>query len=275
MAGTGALATFSPAALSRLGHFADLWPLVAPLGAYSRHVDVGEGLGGPVQAGYAALFLVLYAAVVVGLAVIGVVERRPAWIALAVVPIVLTLLAVVTPFTMHVHHILGMKPFVYAGAAVLGARAAARPRWRTAVLALWVLLLTGSLLANVRAFADMRSAEPLRGTYGVGWNAVHAWQAAVASDVGDVRALDWGVFFAGIVASRPDQRWDMASVANEAALARLLAGADRVGLLFRAAGPHAWLRTQTTHPILAERVLDGEPGDAWVFLVVSRRDGRD
>jgi hypothetical protein len=173
-----------------------------------------------------------------------------------------------------VHHILGMKPFVYAGAAVLAARGLARPRWRAPVLAVWALILAGSLVANVRAFADMRTAPPLRGTYGVGWNAVHAWETAVASDVGDVRALDWGVFFAGIVASRPDQRWDMASVPNPGALAGLLAGRDRVGLLFRADGPSAWLRRQTAYPILVERLLDQEPGDAWVFLVVGARDGR-
>jgi hypothetical protein len=274
MAGTGAVATLAPAALSRLGHFADLWPLVAPLGAYSRHVDVAEGLSTPGQAGYAAVFLVLYAAVVVALMAIGVAERRPAWVALAIVPVVLTALAVVTPFTMHVHHILGMKPFVYAGAAVLAARGLARPRWRPAVLALWSVLLVGSLAANVSAFSIMRAAPPLRGPYGTGWNAVHAWEAAAASDVTEVRALDWGVFFAGIVASRPDQRWDMASVPNPGALAGVLGGHDRVGLLFRADGPSAWLRTQTAYPILAERLLDEEPGDAWMFLVVGNRDRR-
>ncbi|HJQ83779.1 MAG TPA: hypothetical protein VKA21_06880 [Candidatus Binatia bacterium] len=269
LAGIGAAATVAPSALARVGHFADLWPLVAPLGAYHRHVDVTAGLDAAPATTYSAAFLGFAAAVVLGLAVDGVRERRPAWLALAIFPVVLAVLAVLTPFTMHVHHILVVKPFVYAGAAVLAARALGAPRKRVAVLALWAVLLAGSLAANVQAFAAMQHAPPLRGPYGVSANAVDAWQAAVASDVREIRALDWGVFFAGLVSSRRDQRWDMETLGTPDALRKLMAGRERVGLLFRADGPHAWLRGERAYPIAAERVFRTHPGDAWVFLVLA------
>jgi hypothetical protein len=269
MAGGGVARMLSLEDLPRFGrHFHDLWRLASPLGAYHRHLDVEAGLAAPLSVGFRRAFLALYVAVVVGLAWGAVVRRRASWLFLAVFPVVLTLLGVTTPFTASVHHIILMKPFVYVGAAVLAARALGAPRARAPVVALWVLLVSGSAFANLRAVAALADAPPLRGTFGVSWNAVEAWQFTARADLPEIVALDWGVFFPGLVGSRPNQRWDMALAGHAAALDRAMGGRTRAGLLFRAAGPHAWLRTQTRYAVLAERVFDAHPGDAWILLVL-------
>lgn len=173
------------------------------------------------------------------------------------------------------HHILLVKPYAYLAFGVLLGGVLSAPRWRLAGAGLWGLLGLASLAINLQSYVDLQHAPPILGYYDVSWNAVDAWQAAARSAVRAVYALDWGVFYPGVVNSPPEQRWEMLEVPTLQMLRQLppAARGQDVGLLFKASGPHRWLLDGTVlnrdYVVRTAQRFRRSKGEEWVFLVVN------
>ena len=256
-----------------LEHAAMLLNVTDPLSAFHRYVVTSVTAAAPEYVVYRSVFTGLtLAAVVVGLA--GAIrpaanpERRRASLFLTLWVVVTAAAMVKTDESWAFHHVALLKPFVYVLAAVLAATS--RYRARELIAASAVLALAAGLL-GWRARRQVAAAEPHRGIYSVGWNAVEGWRAAVASGVPLVWSLDWGVFYPGIAHSRPSQRWERGHGDSFGALWNLTHGQvdQPVGLLLRNAGRHKWvLQSSEEHRVVSIERLDAHADDAWSFAVV-------
>jgi hypothetical protein len=255
-------------------HLLDLLLLADPWGTYRRQVDVSVHLFDAPYVGWRWVYLALGALVPVGLGVLALRRRRPAYVVLAVFPALVLAAVAETEQSYEVHHITNLKPVLYVAASVLAAEVA---RWRRAtvpVLAAWAALALGALWVQTRAFADLTTAAPPRGQYwGVTWNMSDAWQAAARSRANVVFGADFGVWLPGALSSPADQRWESAAIPDEPALDREMASADVVGFVFLATGPNAWLLTTERYPVAERRLFDARPGDPWAFVALTHVPG--
>ncbi len=260
-------------------HLAYLIKLGDPFSAYHRYVEVNLEHPGGVYLAYrvaiCALFAITTAAgLAVGLARLR--DRRedaatPLYLGL----FLLGLVAAIT-LTTHAwasHHIVVIKPFLYLTLAYLVSELG---RGRILCAGLSVALALFFAYTGYQGLAELRVARPLRGLYGVTWNAVDAWRAAVASEVESVYVLDWGVFYPGLANSRPLQRWENARSETLEDVSALTHGRADVltGLLFNLDAGHAWVAARTrrrTDRIVSTRTFSDHRGDRWGFQVIHAR----
>jgi hypothetical protein len=252
-------------------HLADLLLLVDPWGTYRRQFDVSAHLLDPPYVAYRRAYVALCVLVPAALGVLAMRRRRPAHVVLAAFPALLLAAIVHTEQSYEVHHMATLKPALYVAASVLAAELA-RMRWaRVPVLAAWAGLALGALWIHARAFTDLATAPPPRGQYwGVTWNMSDAWQAAARSPANVVFAADFGAWLPGALSSPADQRWESASIPDEATLEREMAGPDVVGFVFLADGPSGWLLATERYAVAERRILDRHPGDRWGFVALRR-----
>ncbi|MGE0455305.1 MAG: hypothetical protein AB7O37_15630 [Vicinamibacteria bacterium] len=258
-------------------HASVLAALADPFRAYHRYVETGAQAGDAWLLAYRVLLLGGTAlALLAALAFVTRGPARPAAAGLAMSGLAMAILVAALVSTSRAwasHHVAPLRPFAFLLLALVLAR---RPRAGTR---------TGLLLAAVFAAVGahglglLRAAAPLRGPYGVTWNAVDAWRAAVRSEARLVLALDWGVFYPGAANSPPTQRWEMSHEPDAERLWGAVHGQPEVpiGLLYRSEGPRADLedlaRGSPNVETLAAARFAGNPGDSWSFLLV-RPKGR-
>ena len=251
-------------------HLDGLLLLADPWGTYRRQVDVRAHLLDTPYVAYRQAYLALCVLVPVGLGVLAVRRNRPAYLVLAVFPILLLLAIADTSQSYEVHHILNLKPTLYVAASVLAAELAGGRRARVPVLAVWTLLALGALFVHARAFAELTTAGPPRGEYwGVTWNMSDAWQAAARAPAKIVYGVDFGVWVPGILSSPPDQRWESTGIPDEPTLDREMQGRDTVGFVFLANGDNAWLLGTERYRVVERRLFDTHPGDPWAFVALA------
>lgn len=258
-------------------HLRTLLAYTDPFGAFHRYVDVGDAASTRIYLAYRALFCFGCLGVIAACVWQGTARRRAdpvharglLFFGAFVGTVALAIVA--TPHTWSSHHIVLCKPFLYIATALLVAGARIHRRACVALISV-VILFSG--YTGARALADLRSAKPVGGVYGVSWNAVDAWRAAVASPVGRVYALDWGVFYPGIVNSAPEQRWYMSAARGSEQIWGLTHGRtdEAVGLLSRTGGR----KPAVDKSVLADGRLRIEsqtrfadhPGEGWTFTVI-------
>ena len=258
-------------------HWLELFVQLDPWAAYHRYVDTAGTARPRLYAAYRWTWMAAWVAVAAGLAggALGRARRRPesarAMLFVAATMTALLFLVVKTKESWSAHHVFLVKPFAYVGAGLL---AAALPARRVVAAAVAVLAL-GSGWVGVQAHRDMRTAPPIFGAYDVGRNQLEAWQAAARTPVADVYALDWGVFYPGVVNSPPNQRWEAPPVDTADALRALdaaRAGRD-MALLFHTKGALRWLldsrNARARFGIREERRFDRHPGEPWTLLVLN------
>ena len=173
------------------------------------------------------------------------------------------------------HHVLLLKPFAYIGLGVLAAAVYSAPRAKRALSAVLILLWVGHTSAGFLGFREMTTAPPILGVYDVSWNQADAWQEAARTPVKAVYALDWGVFYPGVVNSPADQHWEMPTVDGPDDLRRLDAarrGLD-MGLLFHTNGPRRWIldapNAKQRYGIKEVQHFNNSPGESWTLVVLS------
>jgi hypothetical protein len=251
-------------------HLSDLLLLADPWGTYRRQVDVRPHLLDAPYVVYRQAYLALCLLVPVGLGVLAVRRHRPAYLVLAVFPVLLLVAIADTLQSYEVHHILNLKPTLYVAAAVLAAELAEWRRAKAPVLAVWTVLALGAFFVHARAFAELTTAGPPRGEYwGVTWNMSDAWQAAARSPAKIVFGADFGVWVPGFLSSPPDQRWESGAIPDEATLDREMKGRDIVGFVFMADGDNAWLLGTERYRVVERRRFDRHPGDPWAFVALA------
>ena len=262
-------------------HWIMLFYRLDPFGAYHSYANADAALHDFWYGLYRWAWTLLYVGIVGACTGLGLArarrdpDRARPLLFLAAFLGVLLLLIVKTYESWAAHHVLVLKPFAYLGLAVLFAAVRVPPRLRGALGIALGLLVVGFGWIGLRGYRDLQQAPPILGYYDVSWNQFDAWQAAAQSTVTAVYALDWGVFYPGVVNSPPNQRWEMAEVADPKALRNLDAarkGLD-MGVLFHAQGPNRWLLeavdARERYGIRDEQRFDRYKGEPWAFLVIN------
>ncbi len=248
-------------------HLRALAVMMDPFGTYRRHLEVGPHLMDAAYVGYRYAYVTACLVVSAGLAGLGLRTGRGAYVVAGLFPSLLLAAVVDTTETYEVHHVAVIKPALYVAASVLAAELVA---WRRlpALLA-WSTVAAAALWVQLRAFADVTTAAPATGIYGVTWNMSEAWQAATRSAAPVVVGADFGVWVPGLLASRPDQRWESTGFPDEPSLDVQMQGQGLVGFVVRADGPNAWITQTERYRVVERRRFDTHPGDAWVFLLLA------
>ena len=261
-------------------HWIMLMNVLDPFAAYHRYINVSIIFGSEhaLYVAYRWVFSILALTVMVASLRVAALRLRRAHhcagllFFLGAFLVSLFVLIVKTADAWSSHHIILVKPFVYIALSCLLMETT---RFRGPLIALAALLAAGFGYTGVRGYVDMQSAPPIFGIYDVSWNAVEAWQAASRSNVSNVYALDWGVFYPGVVTSPADQRWEMTEVETPEKLLNLSFGkaVANIGLLFRASGPHRWLLSSSdvdkNYVVVEQRMFGNHKGEKWVFLIVN------
>jgi len=258
-----------------LAHVGRLASVADPFGAYHRYVEMEARLGDPWLAAYRLLLLAgTAAAVLAGCALAARGHSTPVAAGLMLSALSVALLVVALVSTSHSwasHHVAPLRPFAFLLIALALARHPDR--------GLPAGLLLAAIFAGVgvHGLVLLRAAPPLQGVYGVTWNAVDAWRAAVRSEARLVLALDWGVFYPGVANSPATQRWEATEESDAERLWGMVHGQPEiaVGLLYRSDGPHAVEAAARRSPnveVVSARRFDASPGDAWSLLLVRARD---
>lgn len=261
-------------------HWIMLMNVLDPFAAYHRYISVNSifDSGRALYVAYRWVFSILALTVMVASLRVAALRLRQAnhcaglLLFLGAFLVSLFVSIIKTAHAWSSHHIILVKPFVYIA---LSSLLVETTRFRGPLIALAALLATGFGYTGIRGYVDMQSAPPILGVYDVSWNAVEAWQAAARSDVPTIYALDWGVFYPGVVNSRATQRWEMTEAKNPQELLRLGFGrsAPDFGLLFRASGPHRWLLTASNegrnYAVVERQEFDRHKGERWIFLIVN------
>jgi hypothetical protein len=264
-------------------HFDLLVVYLDPFGAYHRYVNVLIPPHPTLYTAYRWAFCLLYAGVTVALAVRGLTtirrapERARGLLFVSAVLVAMPLLILGTGDAWAVHHVLPVKPLAWVGLGLTLAHL--RPRLAPALAGAG--LAAAAMVVGVIGFRDLLAAPAIHGIYDVSRNADEAWQAAARAPAATIYALDWGVFYPGVVNSPANQRWDVRELADERALRSLDAarrGQD-FGLLFRTRGPHRWLLESDTVrqrlTILDEQRFEQHKGEPWALLVVNTARWRE
>jgi hypothetical protein len=270
--------TFDVAALWE--HWTVLFAQLDPLSAYHRYVDVQKPAHATAYVVYRWTWTLAYAAVVAGAAIVGLAgaRRRPdrarPLLFLAAFSATLLFVIVKTKESWSAHHVFLVKPFAYVTLGLLAAEAGDRPRLRRPAIVLATLFAAGSAWMGARAYRDMRAASPIYGVYDVSRNAQDAWQAAAATPVAVVRALDWGVFYPGVLNSPAAQRWEGPAAETPDELRELFAtgAAGGMAVLFRTRGDFRWLlesgRARERFGVGEARQFDRHPGESWTLALL-------
>jgi len=259
-------------------HWVMLVNLVDPFAAYHRYININSGGRRLPYVAYRWAFSLLVLAVIAASLAVGAWHLGPRrhragrFLFLGAFLASLLFAIVKTVDAWSSHHIVFVKPFVFIALVCLVGELS---RLRTLLAGLSVLLAIGFGWVGIRGLADMQSAPPIGGIYDVSWNGVDAWQAAARSTVRTVYALDWGVFYPGVVNSPADQRWEMREVKSLEELWSLNFGRKSapMGLLFRSSGGNHWLLGASNdgqnYTVEEKQVFRRHKGEEWVFLVVS------
>lgn len=271
--------TFDVSALWR--HWLVLFPQLDPYSAYHRYVDTSATAHASSYAAYRWAWMALYVAIVATCALWGLsLARRRRELArpmlfLAAFMSALLFVIVKTNESWSAHHIFLIKPFAYVGMGLLAAQAAAAPGVRRALAAFVILLALGSGWVGALAYRDMVAAPRIYGVYDVGRNQLEAWQAAARTPVTAVYALDWGVFYPGVLNSPATQRWEAPPIQTLEQLRHLdaaRAGRD-MALLFHTKGSMRWLLDSTNgrerFGIADVQTFDRHLGEPWTLVVMN------
>jgi hypothetical protein len=265
-------------------HWGVLFAQLDPLSAYHRYVDARAPAHGGTYALYRWTWTALFAAVVASAAVLGLArarrdpehpERARPLLFLAAFAGALLFVIVKTKESWSAHHVFLVKPFAYVALGLLAAEAARGPRARRPVVGVVALLAVGSAWAGARAHRDMLAASPIFGVYDVGPNQSEAWRAAAESGATTVYALDWGVFYPGVLNSPPGQHWEApAPETPEAAQALLAARAGtETAVLFHTRGSFRWLlegpRARARFGMRDVRQFERHPGEPWTLALLN------
>jgi hypothetical protein len=279
---TGFDADVLPTSPGALGvHLGGLIGVVDPFHAYHRYVVTNPNQQDAIYVVYRVGFCVAFVVAMLGNLCLGALRLR-AGSDRAAMPLFaggfVAGLFVVIALTGHAwasHHIIVAKPFVYFALAVLIAEL---PGPRAVFVAVTALVVAFCAYTGARGLSDLRTAPPESGIYGVTWNAVDAWSAAAASPNSTIYALDWGVFYPGLVNSWANQRWEMAFPNTAEDLWGLTHGRPgiEVGMLFRAESRYGQL-ADAANPnrrdtIVATDTFDDHAGDAWVLQTIRNDD---
>jgi hypothetical protein len=268
-------------------HFFLLFGELDPFGAYHRYVNVRWPGSAGLYAMYRWTFAILYVGATLTLGALAIAARRDdarrarAFAFLATVMAALPVLILGTGDSWAVHHVLPVKPIAYVALASLATLGASRPGARRPVTAAGVLVVAGAAFVGVVGFLERHNAPAIRGVYDVSRNADEAWAAAAATDARTIYALDWGVFYPGIVNSPSDQRWEMRELRDSSRLRTLDAArrGEDFGLLLRMQGPHRWLidseAVRSGLTVIHEQHFTRQEGEPWALLLVSTARWRE
>jgi hypothetical protein len=262
-------------------HWQVLTPRLDPYGAYHIFLNTAEPKHAEFYVIYRWVWSLLYVAIVAGGLFLGLARLRKcselARPLLFYSAFLASLFYVIikTTDSWGSHHVMVLKPFAYLGLGVLAAAFISNSRMKYWLSAAVVLLWVGHTSVGILGFREMTSAPSKLGVYDVSWNQADAWQAAVRAPVKAVYALDWGVFYPGVVNSPADQRWEMTTVKELGDLRRLDAarrGLD-MGLLFQTNGPRSWIlnapNARTHYGIIDIQHFDRYSGEPWTLAVLS------
>jgi hypothetical protein len=262
-------------------HWTLLFTRLDPFGAYHLYVDVASPVHANVYEAYRWISIMVYLAIILAGLVWALVRlrKRPEvarpLIFLSAFMAFLLYLIVKTSESWGSHHVMALKPFTYIGLGVLAAAVYSAPRVRRPLGAALILLWLGHTVVSFQGFREMTNTPSIMGVYDVSWNQADAWQAAARAPVKAVYALDWGVFYPGVVNSPADQRWEMPTVSALNELLQLDAarkGLD-MGLLFHTKGSRRWIldapNAQEHYGITDIKHFAQYPGEPWTLAILS------
>ncbi len=262
-------------------HWTLLFTRLDPFGAYHLYVDVASPIHANAYEAYRWISILVYLAIILAGLVWALVRLRRSpevarpLIFLSAFMASLLYLIVKTSESWGSHHVLALKPFTYIGLGVLAAAVYSAPRVRRPLTAAMIFLWLGHTAVSFQGFREMTNAPSIMGVYDVSWNQADAWQAAARAPVKAVYALDWGVFYPGVVNSPADQRWEMPTINEPGELRRLDAarkGLD-IGLLFHTKGLRRWIldapNVQEHYGITDIQHFNKYPGESWTLAILS------
>jgi hypothetical protein len=258
-------------------HWTLLFTRLDPFGAYHLYANVSSPIHASVYEAYRWISISVYLAIILAGLVWALARLRKSpevarpLIFLSAFMASLLYLIVKTSESWGSHHVLALKPFTYIGLGVLAAAAYSAPRAMRPLSAALILFWLGHTVVSVQGFREMTKTPTPMGVYDVSWNQADAWQAAARAPVKAVYALDWGVFYPGVVNSPADQRWEMPTI-NELDELRQLDAARKgldMGLLFQTKGQRRWIldapNAQKHYGIKDIKHFNQRPGEPWTL----------
>lgn len=262
-------------------HWQVLYPRLDPFGAYHIFLNTAAPVYNEIYATYRWTWSLLYVVIVAAGLFLGLARlRKNSQLARPLLfhsAFMGSLLYVIlkTSESWASHHVLVLKPFAYLGLGVLTAALISSPRMKYWLSTAMILLWVGHTSISILGFREMTAAPSKFGVYDVSWNQADAWQAAARTPVKAVYALDWGVFYPGVLNSPADQRWEMPGV-NELGDLRKLDAARKgfdMALLFHTNGPRSWIlnapNAKKHYGIVDIQHFNRHSGEPWTLAVLS------
>jgi hypothetical protein len=262
-------------------HWVLLFTRLDPFSAYHLNVDTSSPMLASAYEAYRWIWIMLYLLIILVGLVWAMVrlkkspEQARALIFLSAFMASLLYLIVKTSESWGSHHVMALKPFAYIGLGVLATVVYSAPRIRRPLSVALVVLWLGHTTVNFQGYREMTNAPPMMGVYSVSWNQADAWQAAAGAPVKAVYALDWGVFYPGVVNSPADQRWEMPTINEPGDLRQLKAarmGLD-MGLLFHSNGPRRWIldapNAREHYGITDIKQFNQHSGENWTLAILN------